>query len=66
MDVRMIFSTRDSLVLKSINELGERLVLNCSTESFPTAITYWQRNDGAQSTMLISKSSSDYRLESAR
>ena len=41
-------------------------MLNCSTEAFPTAITYWQRNDGAKSTMLISKSSLDYRLESVR
>ncbi len=52
--------------MKEVIQPGERLVLNCSTEAFPTAITYWQRNDGAKSTILMSKSNSDYRLETFR
>ena len=56
---------------------GERLVLNCSVESYPPPITYWQKElfsqsetsnigTGASRMKLLSKSSETYKIETSR
>ena len=58
---------------------GERLVLNCTVESYPPPITYWQKELGSQSEIrnnnmdggggrmkLLSKSSESYIIEHFR